>query len=145
MAGQRGSAADEGILGAERAPPRRERRGQHVLREPVAGKKARLAEADGSELAREGREARWMDRFGAEVDPDVNWTNAMSSSAGSTSGSASGASHCSCAITSDSEGQRGRRPSNAGASAALVTTALAPAARRMPAVSWKYRDRSPAP
>src|SRR4029453_19169831 len=65
MAGQRGAAADERVLNAERASPRRERRGQNMLREAVARKEAVFAEPRGGELARERREGRRMDRLGA--------------------------------------------------------------------------------
>ena len=75
--------------------------------------------------------------FGDEVDPDVNCTNAMSPSDGRRSGSTSGPSRLSAQRISDSSGHSRRTSSNDAASARLVTTARAPDARRMAAVSSK--------
>src|SRR5437870_1359876 len=80
--------------------------------------------------------------FGADVEPDVNWTNAMSLSDGRLSGSSGGASSASHDSTRVRSGQLARSPLNVGTSALVVTTARAPAARRMPAVRSKYLDRS---
>jgi len=72
--------------------------------------------------------------FGVAVEPDVYCTNAMSSSSGGASGSIAGASSASIERMRDRSGQLARSASNWGTSAGQVTTALAPEARRMPAV-----------
>jgi hypothetical protein len=75
--------------------------------------------------------------LGAELDPDVNWTKAMSSSDGWRSASSAGASRLSAHRISDRSGQVRRASSNDGSSARFVTTARAPEARRIEAVSSK--------
>src|SRR5215472_8573772 len=80
--------------------------------------------------------------LGVEVDPDVNWTKAMSSSEGAVSGSVPGASSASRKRTNESAQQVARSDSKWGASAAVVTTALALAPRRVLAVNSKYLGRS---
>src|SRR6185295_15431820 len=94
--------------------------------------------------------AMFSDRFacvtatplGDDVDPDVNCTNAMSSSDGRVSESSGGASSSSAHRTTASSGHSPRTPSKAGASARVVTTARAPEVRRIAEVSSRYRGRS---
>src|SRR2546428_13004936 len=73
--------------------------------------------------------------FGTDVDPDVNWTNAMSSSVGRLSGSIAGATRASRASTSASAGHRPRPPSKAGRGATYVTHASPVVGVGMPTVS----------
>ena len=73
--------------------------------------------------------------LGADVEPDVNCTNARSSSAGGAWLSSAGASSVSRTSTRARSGQLARRASKPGARAAVVTTARAPAARSRLAVS----------
>ena len=73
--------------------------------------------------------------FGADVDPEVNWTKAMSSSDGDVIGSIGGASSSARDNTMSRAGQLDRIAANAGARAALVTTARAPELRSVAAVN----------
>ena len=81
--------------------------------------------------------------LGDEVEPEVNCTNAMSPSDGCRSGSPIGPSRSSAQSTSVRSGHTRRSSSNDGSSARLVTTARAPEARRIAAVSSRYRASSP--
>src|SRR4051812_50216687 len=81
--------------------------------------------------------------LGDEVDPDVNCTNAMSSSAGGWPLSIGGASQSSAHNTTCRSGQAVRGCSNDGARARVVSTARAPEACRIDVVCWRERGRSP--
>src|SRR5260221_11146183 len=69
--------------------------------------------------------------LGADVDPEVNCTKAMSLSDGDSGGSSAGAWRSSGESTSDRSGQLDRAAANAGARALVVITARAPEGRRM--------------
>src|SRR6185436_783237 len=87
---------------------------------------------------------RWVTTtpLGADVDPDVNCTNAVSSADTTASGSPPGARRVSHDTAKRSSGQIARSPSKCGWSPAVVTTACAPHDLRMPAVAARYRGRS---
>src|ERR1700676_3803258 len=79
--------------------------------------------------------------FGADVDPDVNCTNAMSSADTVACGPTTGASSASHG-TMESSGQIDRSAPKCGRSPVVVTTARAPHDFRMPPVAARYRGRA---